>query len=96
MKRIFPPRPSSPGAPCIGRSCRGFTLVELLVVIAIIGVLAGLLLPVVSRVKTKAQQVDCMSRQKQWTMAFRMYVEDHENLIPREGYERLGGVTLNN
>jgi prepilin-type N-terminal cleavage/methylation domain-containing protein/prepilin-type processing-associated H-X9-DG protein len=74
----------------------GFTLVELLVVVAVIGVLVALLLPALSRVRSKAQQVDCMSRKKQWTMAFRMYVEENDNRIPREGYGSLGEVTRNN
>src|SRR5436190_3886276 len=74
----------------------GFTLVELLVVIAVIIIIAALLLPALSHAKARAQQVDCMSRKKQWSMAFQMYADDNENFIAREGYERLGGVKLNN
>ena len=74
----------------------GFTLVELLVVIAVIIIIAALLLPALSHAKARARQVDCMSRKKQWSMAFQMYADDNENFIAREGYERLGGVKLNN
>ena len=78
------------------RARPAFTLLELLVVIAIIAALAVLLLPVLASAKEKARRVQCISQKKQWTAAFLMYVEDNENMIPREGYERLGGVTLNN
>jgi prepilin-type N-terminal cleavage/methylation domain-containing protein/prepilin-type processing-associated H-X9-DG protein len=74
----------------------GFTLLELLVVIAVIIIIAALLLPALSQAKARAQQVDCMSRKKQWSMAFQMYADDNDNSIPREGYEQSGGVHLNN
>ena len=74
---------------------RAFTLVELLVVIAIIGVLAALLLPTLSHAKASAHRIDCISRQKNWAIAFHLYANDNEGLLPREGYHTNGLVFCN-
>jgi len=59
-----------------------FTLIELLVVIIIIAILAALLLPVLAKAKQKAQNVQCMSNEKQIIYAWKIYVDDNRNVFP--------------
>ena len=70
---------------------QGFTLIELLVVIGIIAVLAGMLLPALSKAKSKAMTASCLNNLKQYGTIMGMYKEDTAGELPYAGIVGTGG-----
>jgi prepilin-type N-terminal cleavage/methylation domain-containing protein/prepilin-type processing-associated H-X9-DG protein len=60
----------------------GFTLIELLVVISVIGLLMGILVPVLGKARTAAKRTYCTSNLRQIGIAFRSYLDDNSDIMP--------------
>ena len=59
----------------------GFSLIELLVVVCIVAILASLLLPALSKAKTKGQQINCLGNLRQLTLCWTMYADDNDSKL---------------
>lgn len=86
-------RPWSPIG--LTRYLQAFTLIELLVAIALIAILASLLLPVLSKAKTKAQGVGCLSNLKELTVAWWLYADDNTEKLPGQDAWVFGWLDFN-
>ena len=79
-------------------NCRlrnGFSLVELLVTLGIIALLAGLILPILSRARKNAHQTSTVSNLHQCAIALMLYAEDYGGISGLPDYSQARWVLDN-
>ena len=70
---------------------KAFTLIEMLVVIAIIAILAGLLMPALTRARKEARKTHCLNNQHQVGIYLGMYATDHRGRYPSVSFPHPDG-----
>jgi type II secretory pathway pseudopilin PulG len=64
----------------------GFTLVELGVVIATLAIMVAVLLPALAGTRPNAQAFQCLENQRQLILAWQMYAQDNNDILPPNDY----------
>ncbi|EIP97761.1 prepilin-type N-terminal cleavage/methylation domain-containing protein [Opitutaceae bacterium TAV1] len=77
------------------QAAAAFTLVELLTVIAIIGILAGIIIPVVGRVRSQAKAAQCVSNLREIGKGMITYATDNKDYFPPSRVTGISGPDNN-
>ena len=73
-------------------SRQAFTLLELMLVVFIVAILAALLLPVLSKAKGRARQIECLNQLHQVGVAAQIFAHDHGDRFPFQVPVKEGGT----